>query len=155
MRLTAKLLGLTLFGGIAVFGAPPAGAFLITQPAAPSAGPDVTLCVDVKGSIGPVVWAFPCNATIAEQWNFVGPELQGLMPNQCLGTKGGRRVDGTLVVLSGCAGGKGQSWGYDNYQIYLLNTNPAQCLDGEAGELQQLSIHKCSASAPSQRWTLH
>jgi hypothetical protein len=153
MRLVARLLGLTVFGGIAVFGALPAGGVLVTQP---QAGSNVTLCVDVRGSStapGAVVWAYPCNGTNAEQWHFVGPELQGLMPNRCLQTKGGLRVDGTPVVLTGCTGRLGQSWGYDDYQIYLLGTN--QCLDAEAGVEQQLAIHTCSSTAPSQRWTLH
>ena len=148
MRLVAKLLGLTLFGGIAVLGAPPARAFLVTQLEAGSSG--VTLCVNVKGSSqvpGTIVWAYTCNGTVAEQWNFVGPELQGLAPNLCLASKGG------AAILTGCKGGKGLSWGYDNLQVYRLGTD--LCLDAEAGAFQQLAIHKCSSTAPSQRWTLH
>jgi hypothetical protein len=58
-------------------------------------------------------------------------------------------VDGTPVVLTSCTGRPSQSWGYDNYWIYLLGTN--ECLDSEAGALQQLAIHRCAATAPSQR----
>jgi hypothetical protein len=154
----AKLLGVAFFGGIAVFGAPPAGAFLITQPQAKFSdnGAPVTLCVDVRGSStapGTIIWAFPCNGTAAEQWHFVGAELQGLAPNLCLVTRGGKSVDGTPVVLGSCAGSKGQSWGYDNRQIYLLKA-PNRCLDGEAGVVQQLAIHTCSSTAASQQWVL-
>jgi hypothetical protein len=152
MRLVAKLLGLTLFCGIAVFGAQPAEAILITQPDISSNG---TLCVDVRASssvLGAVVWAYPCNATIAEQWQFVGAQLQGLMPNRCLATQNGRMADGTPVVLTSCTGRPSQSWGYYKNQIYLLGTS--ECLDSEAGPFQQLAIHKCSATAPSQKWTL-
>src|SRR5262249_23419104 len=108
MRLVAKFLGLTLFCGTAVFGATPAGAMLITQPASANA----TLCVDVRGSstiLNAVVWVYPCNATIAEQWHFVGAQLQGLMPNRCLATQNGRIADGTPVVLSACTGRPWQS----------------------------------------------
>ncbi len=153
MRLVAKLLGLTLFGGIAVLGAPPAQAFLATQQAlAPQLSKyGVTLCVDVRGSStapGTIVWAYPCNGTIAEQWNFVGPELQGLAPNLCLESKGG------VAILTGCTGRSGQRWGYDNLQIYLLNASTL-CLDAEAGAFQQLAIHKSSSTAATQRWNLH
>jgi hypothetical protein len=153
MRSMAMLLGLISFAGIAVFGAPSAEAMLLTQQQVAS---DVTLCVDVKNSStvpGAIVWAFPCNGTIAEQWHFVGPQLQGLMPNRCLATKGGRAADGTQVILTTCTGGAGQSWGYDDLWIYLLNTD--ECLDSEPGANQQLVIHKCAATAPSQQWTLH
>jgi hypothetical protein len=147
MRLVAKLLGLALFGGVAVLGAPSAQAFLMTQPYLNNE----TLCVDVKGSStapGTVVWAYPCNGSIAEQWNFVGPALQGLAPGLCLASKGG------AAVLNACTkSGKGQSWGYDDYWIYQLGTD--SCLDAEAGPFQQLAIHPCSTTAASQRWTLH
>jgi hypothetical protein len=151
MRLMAKLLGLTLFGS-AVLGAPPAEALLITQEQI-----NLTLCVDVKeSSTAPnaIVWAFPCNGTIAEQWNFIGPVLQGLTPATCLQTKGRRLVDGTPVVLNSCPAvpGSGQSWDYHAYQIRLLGTD--QCLDSEPGEARQLVIHKC-VGASTQLWTLH
>jgi hypothetical protein len=156
MRLVAKLLGLTFFGGIAVLAAPRAGAMLLTQSQATS---NVTLCVDVKHSstkLDAVVWAFPCNGTIAEQWHFVGPQLQGLMPNRCLATKGGGTADGTHVVLSACTTGvPGQRWGYQDTLIFLLNTNPSECLDSELGVEQSLVIHACSAGALTQQWTLH
>ena len=126
MRWVTKLLALTFFGSVVVFGAPPAEAMLLTQQQLAS---DVTLCVDVKNSstiAGAIVWAFPCNATMAEQWHFVGPQLQGLMPNRCLATKGGRMVDGTPVILTPCTRSPGQSWGYDDLWIYLLGTD--ECL---------------------------
>jgi hypothetical protein len=151
MRLVAKLLGLAFFGGIAVVGAPPAEAFLVTQPLGSS---NVTLCVDVRfasTAAVAVVWSFPCNGTIAEQWHFAGSALQGLMPGRCLKTKGGLTVDGTPVVASSCTGA-GRSWGYQNAELYLLKTN--KCLDSKPGAEKQLVIHTCSGT-PTQQWTLH
>jgi hypothetical protein len=155
MRLVAKLLGLAFFGGIAVVGAPPAEAFLVTQPQASS---NATLCVDVKEAltaVGTVVWAYPCNGTVAEQWNWVGSELQGLMPGRCLGTKGGAHVNGTPVILTSCTAKPraGQSWGYFKQAIYLLDYN--ECLDSAPGPVKQLVIRACSATSPTQQWTLH
>jgi hypothetical protein len=152
MRWTAKLFGLVAAGVIAMLGAPRAEAMLLTN----AVSFDVTLCVDVAGSktvLGNPILAHPCNGTMAEQWNFVGAELQGLAPNRCLGTKGDLLVAGTPVILTGCTGSKGQSWGYDDLLIYLLGTDV--CLDSEPGTDQQLVINKCSSTAATQHWTLH
>lgn len=152
MRWVAKLIGVAFVGGIAAFGAPRADAMLLTN----DVSFDVTLCVDVEGSstvLGAPVWAHPCNGTMAEQWHFVGPELQGLMPNRCLTTQGYRLVAGTPVILYSCAGHAGQNWGYDEQWMYLLGTD--LCLDTDRGTDQQLVVNKCSSSAATQQWTLH
>jgi endo-1,4-beta-xylanase len=152
MRWVAKLFALAFAGGIALLGATRAEAMLLTQ----SVSFDVTLCVDVEGSkitAGTPVWAHPCNGTMAEQWNFVGSELQVLAPGRCLMTKGNLRVAGTPVILAGCSGAAGQRWGYDDQLVYLLGTD--LCLDSEPGTDEQLVINKCSDSALTQQWTLH
>jgi Ricin-type beta-trefoil lectin domain len=148
----AKLFALVLAAGAALLAAPRAEAMLLTQ----SVSFDVTLCVDVKGSSptsGTVVWAHPCNGTVAEQWSFIGPELQVLEPGRCLTTENSAQVAGTPVVLATCNGRAGQSWGYDEYWIYLLGTD--LCLDSEPGSDHQLLVNKCSATAATQQWTLH
>jgi hypothetical protein len=135
-----------------------ANAMLLTQHTATA----VTDCVDVDAAstaANAVVWAYPCNGTMAEQWNFVGSELQALAPGKCLSTVGGATVAGTLVVLNNCTGAAGQKWVYWKQEIYVQGVSPAICLDAIKGAQKQLEINTCASdlaiTSPTQTWTLH
>jgi Ricin-type beta-trefoil lectin domain len=157
MRLMSKILGTAFIGAIMLLSASHANAMLLTQPTATA----VTNCVDVKSAstaANAIVWAYPCNGTVAEQWNFVGSELQMYKPTLCLSTAGGKTVATTPVVLNTCTGATDQKWVYWRQEIYLQGVSPIVCLDAIKGA-QQLEINTCASdlgiTSPSQQWTLH
>ncbi len=115
-------------------------------------------CLDDRGAVTTdrnPLWAFPCNATFAQQWNWEGLAIQGIGTSaaggKCVDVNGAGTADFTVVQLFTCNGTRAQTWRYLNGQV--INTNSRKCLDANGGQPNQLVIRTCNGSL-SQRWLI-
>ena len=118
-----------------------------------------SVCLDDRGGLtgnfNPIQ-SYPCNATFAQVWNFVGSTIQGIgttgAGGKCVDVTNAGTAAGTLVELYPCNGTVAQQWYYYNYQI--VNPHSGKCLDvltGTAGT--QARIEACNGSA-GQHWVI-
>jgi hypothetical protein len=139
--------------------APKANAELIVRDVTVSVtGP----CLDVRNADDAAftpIDNYNCNATISQQWNFEGLQIEGIGSNNttglnCVWAEG--TTIGSGIVLAPCSyaapSSWTKSWYYYNHQIVSW-WNSYLCLDGSGSPGTQATLQSCNSSA-AQAWAL-